>query len=76
VIWAVGQSAEPFLADYLEREFGSTAGSRQTRRPCRWLGTRPVFAGRDIVRGAGTVVQAVADGRRAAKGIHRPAQTT
>jgi len=28
-----------------------------------------VFAGGDIVRGAGTVVESVADGRRAAVGI-------
>jgi NADPH-dependent glutamate synthase beta subunit-like oxidoreductase len=69
VIAAVGQRVEPGLADYLEAAFG-----RGDRMEVDWVtmqvvGRKRVFAGGDIVRGAGTVVEAVADGRRAAMAI-------
>ena len=69
VILAVGQRAEPGLTGYLEEAFG-----RGDRLKVDWetmgvAGRDRVFAGGDIVRGAGTVVEAVADGRRAAMGI-------
>jgi NADPH-dependent glutamate synthase beta subunit-like oxidoreductase len=69
VILAVGQRAEPGLAGCLEKEFG-----RGDRLEVDWetMGVADrdrVFAGGDIVRGAGTVVEAVADGRRAAMGM-------
>ena len=70
LIWAVGQSAEPFLAGYLHREFGFNGRLEVDPETLQVAGREAVFAGGDIVRGAGTVVEAVADGRRAAKGIH------
>ncbi len=69
VIVAVGQRAEPSLAGYLEKAFGR--GDRVSVDPetMQVVDRKIVFAGGDIVRGAGTVVEAVADGRRAAVGI-------
>ena len=71
VIWAVGQTAESALAKYLKKEFGTKdllAIDEETMQ----VKDRPgIFAGGDIVRGAGTVVESVADGRRAAAGIDR-----
>jgi NADPH-dependent glutamate synthase beta subunit-like oxidoreductase len=69
LIWAVGQAVEPTLAAYLEKEFGC-AGLISVDEDTTQVKDRPgVFAGGDIVRGAGTVVEAVADGRRAAMAI-------
>jgi len=69
LIWAVGQAVEPTLAAYLEKEFGC-AGLISIDEDTTQVKDRPgVFAGGDIVRGAGTVVEAVADGRRAAMAI-------
>jgi NADPH-dependent glutamate synthase beta subunit-like oxidoreductase len=69
VIVAVGQRAEPSLAGYMEKAFGR--GDRVAVDPetMQAVDRKTVFAGGDIVRGAGTVVEAVADGRRAAVGI-------
>ena len=69
LIWAVGQAVEPPLAAYLKKEFGCD-GLIPVDEDTMQVKERPgVFAGGDIVRGAGTVVEAVADGRRAAKAI-------
>ncbi|MCP4756355.1 MAG: FAD-dependent oxidoreductase [Proteobacteria bacterium] len=69
VILAVGQTTEPALATYLEKEFG-TAELLEVDPETMQVKDRPgVYAGGDIVRGAGTVVGAVADGRRAAMAI-------
>ena len=69
IIIAVGQTTEPELADYLEKEFGSN-GLINVDKETMQINQRPgVFAGGDIVRGAGTIVEAVGDGRRAAMGI-------
>jgi carotene isomerase len=69
LIWAVGQGVEPTLAAYLEKEFGCEGLISVDEETMQVKGRPGVFAGGDIVRGAGTVVEAVADGRRAAKAI-------
>jgi NADPH-dependent glutamate synthase beta subunit-like oxidoreductase len=69
LVWAVGQVVEPTLAAYLKNEFGCD-GLISVDGETMEVSSRPgVFAGGDIVRGAGTVVEAVADGRRAAMAI-------
>jgi len=70
LILAVGQTAEPALANYLKRELGFAGSVSVDHQTLRVENRKAVFAGGDIVRGAGTVVQAVADGRRAAAAIH------
>ena len=69
VILAVGQRTEPALAKYLKKEFGTEDGLNVDPETMRVVGRSGVFAGGDIVRGAGTVVEAVGDGRRAAMAI-------
>jgi NADPH-dependent glutamate synthase beta subunit-like oxidoreductase len=69
VILAVGQRTEPALAKYLKKEFGKGEGLDVDPKTMGVLGRSGVFAGGDIVRGAGTVVEAVGDGRRAATAI-------
>jgi len=69
LIIATGQTMEPSLSKYLNEEFG-TAGLIEIDKDTMQIKNRPgIFAGGDIVRGSGTVVQAVGDGRRAAMGI-------
>jgi NADPH-dependent glutamate synthase beta subunit-like oxidoreductase len=69
LIWAVGQAVEPPLAAYLKKEFGCDGLIPVDEGTMQVTGRAGVFAGGDIVRGAGTVVEAVADGRKAAKAI-------
>jgi NADPH-dependent glutamate synthase beta subunit-like oxidoreductase len=69
VILAVGQRTEPALAKYLKEEFGTEDGLEVDPETMQVVGRDGVFAGGDIVRGAGTVVEAVGDGRRAAMSI-------
>jgi glutamate synthase (NADPH/NADH) small chain len=69
VILAVGQRTEPALAKYLKKEFGKEEGLDVDQETMQVVGRSGVFAGGDIVRGAGTVVEAVGDGRRAAAAI-------
>jgi NADPH-dependent glutamate synthase beta subunit-like oxidoreductase len=69
VVLAVGQTPEPQLARTLEKEFGRSDRIEVDPVSLQVRGRGGVFAGGDIVRGAGTVVQAVADGRRAARAI-------
>lgn len=71
IIMAVGQQAQPDLAKYLKEEFGVEGVLKVDPRTMQVIGRSRVFAGGDIVRGAGTVVEAVADGRRAAVAIDR-----
>lgn len=71
LIMAVGQQPDPDLAKYLQEEFGTKDGLNVDTETMRVIGRGKVFAGGDIVRGAGTVVEAVADGRRAAVAIDR-----
>ncbi|UCD83436.1 MAG: FAD-dependent oxidoreductase [Deltaproteobacteria bacterium] len=69
VIMAVGQSVEPALASYLQEEFNRADLIEVDEDTMQVRGRPGLFAGGDIVRVAGTVVQAVADGRRAAVSI-------
>ena len=69
VILAVGQQVEPALAKYLKKEFGTERGLDVDKETMQVVGRSGVFAGGDIVRGAGTVVEAVGDGRCAAMAI-------
>jgi len=69
VILALGQRVEPRLAGYLEKVFGRGDRLEVDWETMQVADRNRVFAGGDIVRGAGTVVEAVADGRRAAMGI-------
>ena len=69
VILAVGQQTEPALAKHLKKEFGTENGLKVDTKTMQVVGRSRVFAGGDIVRGAGTVVEAVGDGRRAAIAI-------
>jgi NADPH-dependent glutamate synthase beta subunit-like oxidoreductase len=70
IIMAVGQEIEESLADYFQKIFGM---QKIKVDPNTQLieGMEKVYAGGDIIRGAGTVVEAVADGRRAANAIHK-----
>jgi len=70
LIWAVGQEMEPALARHLKKEFGGKGLPRVNPETLEVEGRPGVYAGGDIVRGAGTVVEAVADGRKAAMGIY------
>jgi NADPH-dependent glutamate synthase beta subunit-like oxidoreductase len=70
LVWAIGQAVEPPLAAYLKKEFGCNGLIPVHEGTMQVTGRPGVFAGGDIVRGAGTVVEAVADGRRAAGAIH------
>jgi NADPH-dependent glutamate synthase beta subunit-like oxidoreductase len=66
ILLAVGQTVESGLAGYLAKEFG-TQGLLEVEPETLQVKGRPgLYAGGDIIRGAGTVVEAVADGRRAA----------
>ena len=69
LILAVGQCTEPALAKYLRKEFGKGDRLEVDMQTMQVVGRDRVFAGGDIVRNAGTVVEAVADGRRAAMAI-------
>jgi NADPH-dependent glutamate synthase beta subunit-like oxidoreductase len=69
IIMAVGQAVEPGLATYLKEEF-LTDGLLDVEAETLQVSGRPgLYAGGDIIRGAGTIVEAVADGRCAAGAI-------
>ncbi len=69
VIVAVGQRADaPFLAG---SRISRTGDGRVRAEPTGRAGLEGVYAGGDLVRGAATIVEACADGRRAAEGICR-----
>jgi len=70
VVYAVGQTTGAALAAHLAGEFGTAERIPADPITQAVPGRRGLFAGGDIVRGAGTVVESVADGRRAAAAIH------
>ncbi len=69
MVLAVGQEVDPALAAHLGAAIGSR-GLVEVDDSSKVVGRDGCYAGGDIVRGAGTVVEAVADGRRAAAAIH------
>jgi phytoene dehydrogenase-like protein len=71
IIMAVGQTVESDLARYLKEEFGTEGLLKVEMETLQVKGRPGLYAGGDIIRGAGTVVEAVADGRRAAASIDR-----
>ena len=71
LIVAIGQTLEPSLADCLKRDLGADGHLPVDKETLEVQGHPGIYAGGDIVRGAGTVVEAVADGRRAARAMDR-----
>jgi len=71
VIVAIGQTLEPSLADCLKRDLGADGHLPVDKETLEVQGHPGIYAGGDIIRGAGTVVEAVADGRRAARAMDR-----
>jgi len=69
VILAVGQQVPTKLSEYLEKEIGTKRISVDDETKLIANQTK-IYAGGDIIRGAGTIVEAVADGRKAATAIH------
>lgn len=69
VIMAVGQTVDSGLGSYLGKEFSRGDLIAVDPATMQVRGRPGVYAGGDIVRGAGTVVQSVADGRKAAMAI-------
>jgi carotene isomerase len=70
IIMAVGQEVESGLAAYLREEFQTDDLLEVEAETLQVKGHPGVYAGGDIIRGAGTIVEAVADGRRAAGAMH------
>jgi len=69
VVMAVGQIPEPSLEKYLEKALGQKGLIAVDSETMQIKDKPGLYAGGDIVRGAGTVVEAVGDGRRAAWAI-------
>ena len=69
IVMAIGQTVEDSLANYLKSEFG-TIQIKVAPNTQLIEGKDKIYAGGDIIRGAGTVVQAVGDAKRAAMAIH------
>ncbi|MBD3229778.1 MAG: NAD(P)-binding protein [Candidatus Lokiarchaeota archaeon] len=71
IIIAIGQNIESKLAEHLQKELG-TNGLISVNPDTQLIkGKQNIYAGGDIIRGAGTVVQSIADGRRAAMAINK-----
>ncbi|MGW8322222.1 MAG: FAD-dependent oxidoreductase, partial [Thermodesulfobacteriota bacterium] len=71
IILAVGQAVESDLAGYLKEEFRTDGLLEVEAETLQVKGRSGLYAGGDIIRGAGTIVEAVADGRRAAGAMDR-----
>ncbi len=69
LVFAVGQTLDPELSVHLGDAVGQRGLVEVDAETLRVTGHTNLFAGGDIIRGAGTVVEAVADGRRAAVAI-------
>ena len=69
LVMAVGQVAEPALEAHLLSDLGTTE-VRVDPQTQQVEGREALYAGGDLVRGPSTIVEAVADGRRAAAAIH------
>jgi NADPH-dependent glutamate synthase beta subunit-like oxidoreductase len=71
LVFAVGQTADPALARHLEETLGVAVPIPVDEQTLQLPGRPALFAGGDVIRGAGTAAQAVGDGRRAARAIDR-----
>ncbi len=71
LVVAIGQEVEPALARHLEQELGVKTPIEVDEETLRVPGRPALFAGGDAIRGGGTAVEAVRDGRRAAQAIDR-----
>lgn len=71
IVMAIGQEIEPNLAKYFKEEFGKAGLIEVDPETLKIKNKSNVYAGGDIVRGASTIVQSVADGRCAAIVIHK-----
>lgn len=69
LIIAIGQDIDPALSEYIEKEFGTRSRIIVNENTLQVNGRPGIFAGGDIIRGAGTVAEAVGDGRKAAIAI-------
>jgi len=69
VIYALGTSANPVIAQTTPGLVTNKWGYLVVDEVTQMTNFKGVFAGGDIVRGAATVILAMGDGRRAAKGI-------
>ena len=70
IVFAVGQEMDSGLSAHLGDAVGADGLVVVKGETLRVTGHSNLYAGGDIVRGAGTVVEAVADGRRAAISMH------
>ncbi len=70
VIMAIGQKTEKALAQCIEKELGMENLIDVADDSLQVKGKPGIYAGGDIIRGAGTVAEAVGDGRRAAMAIN------
>ncbi|MHA1210894.1 MAG: FAD-dependent oxidoreductase, partial [Candidatus Heimdallarchaeota archaeon] len=68
VIIAIGQQIESEFETYLQKAIG---GVKVNDDSFLVTGQTKIYAGGDLIRGAGTIVQAVADGRQVAQKIHK-----
>ena len=69
LVIAVGQAVESSLAEHLKQAFNTTGLLEVDQKTMAVKDHPGIYAGGDIVRGAGTIAEAVGDGRRAAMAI-------
>jgi NADPH-dependent glutamate synthase beta subunit-like oxidoreductase len=69
LVVAIGQTVESSLARHLAEALGMTAPIPVNEDTLQVPGHPALFAGGDVIRGAGIAVEAVRDGRRAARAI-------
>lgn len=70
VIVSVGVSPNPLIPQCLSNLKVSKWGTIEVKGECMESNLNGIFAGGDIVRGGATVILAMGDGRKAARGIH------
>lgn len=68
VVQAIDRTVAPELSDYLKNKL-NLKSLEVDPETLKLKGSEKIFAGGDMIRGSHTVVQAVADGRKAARGI-------
>jgi NADPH-dependent glutamate synthase beta subunit-like oxidoreductase len=76
LVLAIGQELEPALARHLERQLGAKTPIEVDAKTLQVPGRPALFAGGDVIRGQGTAVEAVRDGRLAARAIDRRLRNT